>query len=605
MRELKLIITAFPPLLSCCSKRHIGKKAFANNDSIISVSIPESLKAVGEYAFSDCDSLEKVNITDLAAWCEIDFVGEDANPASYSRVLYLNNELITDLFIPYNISKIGSYAFYNNSNLESITFIGTVDYIGTYAFFNNESLKNVSFIGSVVNVGKYAFYECENIEKVYITDLEQWCKTDFANKEANPLYYAGKLYHNNNHITDLTIPDGVRRIGDFAFAGADITDITLPDTVVEIGDGAFYETDVSELPETNNINTIPDYAFTGTNISSVDLPDTVTEIGYAAFLGCAELSEISIPDTILRVKGQAFDNTEWYNSQTYGAAYIDSVFYKYFTNDYDPQSILTVKDGTRVIADYAVSDPYLTEVILPDSVITIGKGAFSGSHNLKKINLPDTLRYIYGSAFSGTAIEEIEIPASVECIDTVAFYGCNYLTEINVSPDNQYYYSQDGILYNKDKTELLYCPEGKAGVIRIPDGVTKISEYAFRREYYSVNNINIIIIPSSVTERDDNSGIPYDYNGYPSGIFIQCAKGSAAEEYAKQYNMDYYAEGIAEIPGDINGDSSVDVKDFIKLKKMSASGDYSHSADLLPDGEINSLDLAEMHKYLLGVNKYS
>ena len=79
-------------------------------------------------------------------------------------------------------------------------------------------------------------------------------------------------------------------------------------------------------------------------------------------------------------------------------------------------------------ADYAVSDPYLTEVVLPDSVITIGKGAFDGSGNLKEIVLPDSLRYIYGSAFYGTAIEKIEIPASVEYIDTGAFFECDSLT---------------------------------------------------------------------------------------------------------------------------------------------------------------------------------
>lgn len=110
----------------------IEKETFYMNSKIVSVSIPSSIKKIGEYAFRMCDGLTSVYIDDLVAWCNISFANNDSNPLSYAHHLYLNGEEIKDLVIPDGMTKIKDYVFDGGSSLTSIIIPDGVTTIGEY-----------------------------------------------------------------------------------------------------------------------------------------------------------------------------------------------------------------------------------------------------------------------------------------------------------------------------------------------------------------------------------------------------------------------------------------------------------------------------------------
>ena len=125
------------------------------------IAIPSTLggypvTSIGESVFYNCTSLTSVNITDIAAWCNISFSDSYSNPLLYAKNLYLNGELVTDLVIPEGVTSIGKWAFYNCTSLTSVT-------IGN----------------SVTSIGSDAFCDCSNLESVYINDIGAWCKFSF------------------------------------------------------------------------------------------------------------------------------------------------------------------------------------------------------------------------------------------------------------------------------------------------------------------------------------------------------------------------------------------------------------------------------------------
>jgi len=156
---------------------------------------------------------------------------------------------------------------------------------------------------------------------------------------------------------------------------------------------------------------------------------------------------------------------------------------------------IVIEIGVKSIGEIAFSNCVnLTSVTIPNTVTRIGSMAFNGCKNLTSINIPISVISIKDFAFSGSSLSSINIPRSVTDIER-AFFGCHSLISIDVEDENNTYASDQGVLYNKDKTTLLFCPQGKAGAYVTPNSVISIKNEAF----YGCRNLTLVTITNGVT----------------------------------------------------------------------------------------------------------
>lgn len=251
----------------------IGAAAFYNSKNLQSVKLPSSLKSIGNMAFSNCDKLNKVSISSLQAWLNIQFESSLNNPLTEAKKLYINNVLATDIEIPYGVSKINDYAFYNCESIKNITISNSVTEIGNYAFYGCTGLDSVHIPNSITKIGERAFKDCTAITKVNINNINSWCKIYFTDVQSNPLYYGKKLYINDVLATDIILSKGITSLYDYVFYNCE-------------------------------------------NIKSIRLPNGITSIGSFAFYNCTGLTDVFLPDTLIKIGSSAFGSTNlrdvWY-----------------------------------------------------------------------------------------------------------------------------------------------------------------------------------------------------------------------------------------------------------------------------------------------------
>ena len=148
--------------------------------------------------------------------------------------------------------------------------------------------------------------------------------------------------------------------------------------------------------------------------------------------------------------------------------------------------VLTVS-GTGTMKDYTDKEtvPWqkwassIKTVVIEEGVTSIGALAFRNIHSLTGVTIPNTVKTIGKGAFIDSGLKEVMIPDSVISIGFDALLSCTSMQTIEVSPGNKYYSSVDGILYDKKQQKLIACPAGRSTDVTMPDTVTKIESYAF------------------------------------------------------------------------------------------------------------------------------
>ncbi len=416
----------------------IGSSAFSSCSGLTSVTIPNSVTSIGESAFELC-GLKSEHITDIAAWCKIDFGDYEANPLYYAHKLYLNGTEVKGLVIPNSVTGIKDYAFYNCSGLTSVTIPNSVTSIGEGAFEGCSGLKSVTIGNSVTSIGVDAFEACYG-------------------------------------LTSVTIPDSLQNCGSHAFPST--VNINYGDGTPAVVNGFLLSKDRSTL-----------LCLFYTSSETVIISNTVTSIGEGAFYNCSGLKSVIIGNSVTSIGGSAFaDCTNMLSINVQG----DNPKYTSING------VLYDKSLTVLICCPGAKNT----ISIPNTVTSIGESAFEGCSGLTSVTIPNSVTSIGESAFEGcSGLTSVTIPNSVTSIRECAFRYCSGLTSVHITDIaawckiNFGNYGSNPLYY----AHRLYHSGKEVKNLVIPNSVTEIKDYAF----YNCSGLTSVTIPNSVTEIKD------------------------------------------------------------------------------------------------------
>ena len=576
--------------------KEIPKKAFYNCNALVSVVIPESVEIIGENAFQSCKSLKSVvlpeSVTVISdstfSYCRaLETVTLGTQVVSIGEYAFSDCSALTAIIIPNEVKTIGEYAFSGCENAKTITMGSKVETIGNNAFYSCKSFEEVALSKELTHIGDSAFEYCAAIKKINIPEKVTFIgarafafcdnlaaitvgdKVETIGEKAflDTQYYkdAPEIVYVGNWIVACKNPDiqtgqdltpliqtGTVGIADGTFRQCKgFTGVSLPD-IKYIGKSAFFEcTNLMEVILGSEAEDIGKYAFTAcSKLVTLGIQNTqIKRIGTQAFYKCTKLKNIVLPGSMEEIGTHAFQETGIQPSVDgvlYLDALVDGVVHpnKWVVGCIDSSNTIRIKDGTTKIANYSFFKCSLQQVIFPDSVEEIGRGAFmlcskiyieKFPANLKRIGdyafylcdeaafgldydmvLPEGLEYIGRSAFYRANVLSVTIPGSCTYIGDYAFFECRNLgmkIELNI-----------GTLIQTQQFHLV-----------LNEGIKYIGERAF----FGCDGLTTVTIPNSVTEMGirafygctalENVKIGHGLKNIPAFAFYGCTSLKSVE----------------------------------------------------------------------------
>ena len=303
----------------------------------------------------------------------------------------------------------------------------------------------------VTEIGQGAFSGVTGLKEVIIPGTVKVIQND--------------AFSNNTEIEKVTIEEGVLSIGNRAFEYcSNLTEITIPDSVLSIEGAAFYGCgNLIKVQMSNNITTLASSLFSNCrSLTTINLPDSLTTIENNAFYSCSKLDNIQIPASVTLIGSSAFERcTSLYNLT------IDEANATYIIED----GIIYTKDNNTLIMLAPMAER--ETVTIREGIKRLNNGSLSMCTSMTTLNLPSSLEHITGQAFPTTATT---------------------LETINISESNEHYYAENGYIYSKDGTELVYVVPTKTE-ININEDVETIKTGAM----YVINATELIIPDNVIT----------------------------------------------------------------------------------------------------------
>ena len=306
----------------------IGRSAFSGCSSLKEFAIADGIIELPDYVFNECTNLEtvylgkgltkvsnkaflfrskvsQVHIKDLTYWCESGYGWHITLNSNVPVHLYQDGKEIINLTIPESVKTINNYAFAYCTSIKSVIIPESVIGIGKRSFSDCSSLERVSIPSGIVALGISAFEYCGNLKRVDIPSIDAWLKLTFtedtdsySGAANNPFEFSGEghLYVSDKEITEITIPDGFTKVGDFTFVHLkNLASVTIPDSVQEVGVCAFENCkSLQSILIPDKVTKIDASAFRSSGIKNITLGSGVTTISYQAFRNCENLETIKL-----------------------------------------------------------------------------------------------------------------------------------------------------------------------------------------------------------------------------------------------------------------------------------------------------------------------
>lgn len=411
---------------------------------------------------------------------------------------YTDKTFSNKISFPYEVTEdLTLYAKWTQSGSEKIVF--SVDANGVLTGVSGLLGSDITVeIPSEVNgitvteIGKDVFKDNKNVGRLIIPDSVtklgyRMCSGCTALSEvrlpAGLTVIPDEAFDGCSSPRTVNFPDTLKEIRSDAFCGTDLTEFIAPDSLTNVWSYAFKDCAALSAVELKNVRSVGDGAFEScTALRSIRLSDKMTELSDHIFDGCSSLADIDMPDKPIAVSFSVFNGTAYYNEPSNwenGVLYVDGYLIA-VSKDFAPLTEYTVKDGTIVIADDAFSgvgySSKLKKMTLPTGLYRIGQYAFSKLFSLTEINIPDTVRSIGYGAFSGTGYD-----ADTNYINGGLYIG-NWLVAVNNVAMTSFTVQEGtvGVADGKD-TSLFPTRAQKITVLELPSSLRYIGSRSFAR----------------------------------------------------------------------------------------------------------------------------